>query len=388
MKKTSPMTKKRTYWVVDDALGSAIRQFEARLEAASSRLAMKEHQPERFEDEVDILKAGSFDGLIIDLRLGDVSNAKTKEKARYTAQGLAQELRSLMSRAEKRARFPSVPIVLWSTDRNIRNRYNKDDTAQDLFDAVYDKDDVRNNPAQYAAELVDLADGYETIGKSKAEVDASSDAQFAKVFGIKPDCIVDPRAVEAIALDTSRTEHQIARAVLKDLIGKSGPLVDEAVVAARLGVDRSKSSDWSKVEAKLKNCAYTGVFGNAWPRWWWHAVDEWWRKDMKAEADLMSMPADERVEHIKSTLKLKNLTAATPSRYNVSTKFWTVCQASGEPLDPAEGIRVNFPDREPWQSERYLSVNSILEGKARQKRLSIHPLDKERYESRKKRITS
>jgi hypothetical protein len=75
----------------------------------------------------------------------------------------------------------------------------------------------------------------------------------------------------------AHTVHELARFILRDLIGRPGLLIEEIRLAARLGIDVENSSDWAKLLNLLEEYKYTGPFNQAWPRWWAYGIEkEWW----------------------------------------------------------------------------------------------------------------
>lgn len=366
------------YCVVDDAAEERVRPLLQDMTRSNAKLTMDRHQPTRFEDELKTLKSGDYSGYLLDLRLGENANEETGERAQYSAQSLAQELRTRMTVSS----LQPAPVVLWSTDSKITNYFNKDDTAKDLFDLVYNKDDIGARGDEIAVELIDLADAYRTV----VSLDRRKTDAFTRVYGVKIDEIMDDRVVAALSLSGDRSVHEIVRTALNELVSVPGPLVSEHILAARLGVDFLNSPDWGKLTNVLKNSRYRGIFSTAWPRWWWSSIERWWTKDLKNDRDLMRLDADERVDRLKMKLNLKDLVYAKPDKHNASSKFWTICYRTKVPLDPAEAFRFNsVPDRQPWQDKAYLSLNSLLERNAKPS-TDLYPFDRDRFNAAKKRV--
>jgi hypothetical protein len=59
--------------------------------------------------------------------------------------------------------------------------------------------------------------------------------------------------------------------------------------------------------------------------------------------------------------------------------FWTVCQASGVPLDPKDGFLIDRQPKFPWQDRAYVSLAALLDGTAKSKGLRIDPLENDRF---------
>jgi hypothetical protein len=316
--------------------------------------------------------------VIIDLRLDQQAN-EAGYVVRFTAQAFAQELRTRMAMKGSRA-MPAVPIVLWSADGNIDTQFRRDDTAQDLFDAVYQKDQaVAADPARVAKELIALATGYKEI---RATLTAGRKApSFLPLLLKAPDDAqsLDVRIVDALDKDPRPSVHEVARFVLREIILRPGPLIDETLLAARLGIDPSRSKDWRNLLTKIgKQLLYRGIFSEAWPRWWAGGLEQWWTRHVAPSSPIRTLNAAERVKLLRSKLKLNSLT--TFSGVEGSQKFWTLCQATGRPLDPVDGLRASESDHAPWQDLSYLSFRSVAERVAHREGWRVHPLDRERLD--------
>jgi hypothetical protein len=171
------------------------------------------------------------------------------------------------------------------------------------------------------------------------------------------------------------------------LICTPGPLINEAFLAARLGVDIESSADWEKLKNDfLKEIKYAGIFSGAWNRWWMYKLHKWWESEISTDA-IATLDARERIELLKEKLKLADLKVATPLPKAASFRYWTVCQGYKKPLDPREGLRIESRDILPWQDTLYISIEAALERVGRTQGLKIHPLEKERFEQLKKQFT-
>lgn len=365
------------YLLIDDAKIAEIGPYADAVKKKGDGISIACQQPEAFEDMAASINKESWSGIILDLRLDGQKN-EDGHKAKYTAQALAQELRTRMIKGS----MTPVPIVLWSADGNIKNFFANDDTAQDLFDAIHQKDnDVKGASARVAAELISLANGYQIVSGALSHGKKASSV-FHFLLGLKDSeqSILDPRIADTLNKEPRATVHETAHLILQELIKVPGPLIDERTFATRLGVDIETSGDWPKLLAKISSqISYRGVFSSAWPRWWATKLEQWWETSQKNKEPLRSLDAGARVMHLKKAMKFKKLKAAKPGEKGNSEKFWTICQATGEPLDPRDGLRASEPNREPWQDLSYLSVPSVLNRKAHAKGYRIHPLEHARF---------
>lgn len=165
--------------------------------------------------------------------------------------------------------------------------------------------------------------------------------------------------------------------ILKELIYAKGILINEKYLAARLGIDKDSSNDWSKIKEVFERAKYTGVFHDGWNRWWMFEVDKIFNEI--SGTYLSYLDAEERVNILKENLKLKNLNVPSLIEKNESYDYWTVCKALKKPLDPHEGFKV-YTRSEPkeWQEYEYISLEAWLTQSPviKKKNIVVHPSDK------------
>ena len=341
--------KKTIYRCIDD-MPDQVRAATERLSSAIPGLTLELRPPEIFSKQVSELvrlrKNKKLDGVILDLRLDDEGFAD------YKAQNLATQLRSLMAEGKVR----DFPIVLWSISQKFARSYTRDLTSHDLFDLRFDKDELHNagSVAERAAQLVSLAKGFELVAKQSRGTD------FWKLLLKTPhNVVLDPRIGQN--LDTSLKKsptHLIARFVLKMIVERPGPLIDQSTLCARLGIE--EASLGKKLLEKLRQrAAYKGPFSDAWPRWWWPAVEKWWRKLDVGSPSILSLTAAERVEQLRKS-GYKGLKPAQPIVAGYSTRFTTICHHLRQPLDSIDGFMLTAVGLESWQDRLYVSREVVL----------------------------
>ncbi len=361
-----------TNYVCLDDEATKVKPIVQLLEQASPTLKIDIRSPIQFDEEIRQIGKLKLDGLLLDLRL-DRAADEDGRRVNYRALSLAQELRTRMTESE----ITPFPIVLWSVDDNFKISYDKDETSHDLFDRQYYKASITNNKMSVATEMLALSDGYKTINKLKSTTVKSI---YSRIIDL-PDAfdILDPRIAGDIAENRSYPAHVFARSVLRHLILGSGPLVDERVLAARLGIDVEKSADWSKLKSKFAGpAAYTGVFSAAWPRWWMFKLNSAWNR-IHPNAALQRLEANERVQILKKALKLPQLIAATPLIDGYDSRFWYVCKLLQAPISPADAVQLSV-DRREWQDGIYASLKAILERMHKSNGYEIHPFERARID--------
>ncbi|MBI1921146.1 MAG: hypothetical protein HYS23_08710 [Geobacter sp.] len=360
------------YICIDDESSTDVDPLLKSVCETTGELKIDRHKPVEIGKQVDFIKSKDPDGLILDLRLDQQKNEEGY-KVPYHGLALAQELRTRMT--EKR--LNSFPIVLWSVDSKFKDSYDRDSTSHNLFDKIYVKDtEFTHEPARVASELVALVKGYLKIIKGQEPVKG----HFQRILGLAEGAsdTWDPRIGEKFLSQYKYPPHEYARYILRELIEVQGPLIDENVLAARLGVEQEISVDWGKCKLLFTGCYYKGAFCEAWPRWWAAEVDKWWTFQTKAPGPLRRLSAEERVEFLKTKLKSKGLVAAKPIEEGYSTRFWTICQGLEKPLDPIDGLRSSCAELKAWQDPPFLSIKAALERIGRDRRVVVHPLERER----------
>jgi len=329
-------------------------------------------QIKQISEAAEINKENGF-GLLLDLRLDTEADANGN-KVPYRGPTLAQELRTRM--VERAVR--SFPIVLWSINEKFVASFYPDDTSHDLFDAVYGKDEqVLKQPQVVAQQMISLVTGYQMIELPEINKQTSIHClglADSDSVGVHP-AFLD----EYLLAMEAQSRHEVAYLLLSDLIRVPGLLVEEAIVAARLGVDIEKSKDsWLDIQKRIDYAVYRGPFGDGWQRWWWFRIEDWWNGLSEKQPNLRRLAAEERIQLLNKQFKL-NLVAAHPMQSGYSTKFFTLCVATRGPLDPADGFRVIKRDRKSWHDTSFVSayaaLNRIEKGKWR-----IDPLDRERFD--------
>jgi hypothetical protein len=309
-------------------------------------------------------KLKKYDGIILDLRL----DGNLEIDVKFTASGLAQELRI---RSAANEGIKDVPIILCSTDKKIREYYNRDHTSHDLFDYRFVKD-VSPNWEKISSELQSIANGYEELKKYKGNLN--------EILGrnIKS---IDSRVMgKFIDTESEFPIHEYSQHFLKEVIRKPGPLIQEKLFAARLGIDIENSKDWSNLLQKFfSDEKYKGVFSDAWKRWWMDLIQEKF-KSLTGKR-LASLNAEQRVQSLKDATKLTELVPAKPIEKAVSTNYWTLCEYFKKPLDPLEGFKIHYTkEPNPWQDQMYLSFEAASERRGIKEGLKVHPEEIERLE--------
>ncbi|PJA06110.1 MAG: hypothetical protein COX71_03255, partial [Flavobacteriales bacterium CG_4_10_14_0_2_um_filter_35_18] len=240
----------------------------------------------------------SYNGLILDLNLEEMPN-KDKETSHYKGSSLAQEYRNL----SKAGKLKEIPIVLLSATVNLEKYFDR--TNEDLFDLIVPREWL-NDPILFAPlrqKLISLSIGYELISKCK-----NNDNNLIELFKYNLD-LENNRFLSEMKSVICCPSHTVSNFIIKNLLEKSnipvsGILITEEILATRLGIDISKSSDWKVILEKLGKYYYRGVFSEGWERWWMSGIEHWWKTDLGIENSLRATTANQKIDLLKDKLGL------------------------------------------------------------------------------------
>ena len=303
----------------------------------------------------DLFSSNQYDGVLIDLCLDGTG----ENSLAFKAQPFAQQIRTWA--AEEK--MPHVPVVLCSTLENY-DIYKKDSASHDLFDYYFDKTDV--NFRKESTRLKSISEGYLFLSKKGVSIE--------EYLGRNELDAVDSKIIDFLK---GQSVYETAKSMIKDVIPYSGILVDQCMVAARMGINKDESKEGWKIlrEAIEKDAAYKGVFCEGWQRFWSDQVNAFFMK-LSGGKPYQIMSAAERVEVLKNN-GFDGLSVARPIDYNNSSYFNTVCCYSGQPLDSMEGIPVE--DRMSlmqWQENHYVSFFFVAKGDFKEENLCREGLKK------------
>jgi hypothetical protein len=348
-----------TYLLIDDDVGDgAAEMYAEALEAASGgKLLVKPLRPCALPQTIQAIAGEKPDGLMLDIAL---TNALTTDRQHVGFDGisLAQQVRTLQTRgrATGAATLSEFPIIRFSKNDVIREYVSQDPTSDDLFDEMVDKGDVADHAHDVATRALCLADDYpRVVTLTKTDL---GDAAIADALGCDPAFVtrLDPRALLGLRRPGAPA-HVLARYFTAKLLARPGPLIDEATLAVRLGVDTTRSADWPALTAALGSAAYCGAFSAGYRRWWQSLLMDWWQNNVDADNPPSRVGAEDRVEAICSRTGFRDLTALATNPDSPGLRFWHRCSRSKLPVDPLHGFALlPIYGQETWQDAQYLCL--------------------------------
>lgn len=314
--------------------------------------------PRSLRGVFELLKG--YDGLIVDQQL-DEQSPNDDSPVEYLGSSLAMEIRVKENESIWKGTDISMPIILYSANENVgSNLYG---LSEEIFDfKIYKSSSVSYKEFEskipiYQKQLISLVKGYKQLGLKSNVFDC---------LGLDEENLdkIDGRFLDELKRRKDRTAHSKASFILNELIIKQGILVDEEILAVRLGIDKRESKDnWNAVLADLKEfgAEYQGIFCDGWPRWWMPMVELWWSERMQGDSYLHFLSASERVKIISQKLGIHLEVATAKSKFSNDDTYWTLCDFSNEPLAIENGLMLPGQDGlYPWQDSKYVSIESAI----------------------------
>lgn len=351
----------------------------------SGQLSIEVKHPTDFAVQIEhIEQALSMKhGLILDLRLDQQAQKDLEgnlKKVDYRATSLAQEIRT---RAAERT-HGEFPILLWSFERWLQESFVQDQTSHDLFDLTIKKERLLEPPIAngMAQKMIALAQGYPII-ESIRDTYMLNEGWFHHILGfenLEEAFFLDTRILENFDNINPRKKkpaHEFAFFLTRHLLEANSPLLNANVVAARLGIDITNSTDFDRLLNELFiGAKYTGIFSGGWDRWWGYLLEQKWNDLVENKNPLRSLSALKRVELLRQFSGLQNLVEAQPIRPEYSTEYWTVCQKTQKPIDPRDGFLLKRSIAYPWQEQSLVSLEAFESGEITPN--NIDPVDRRR----------
>ena len=363
------------YLYIDDLLADSSEESSEAPKSLASGLSkdgievIYKHVFDFDSEDFIINHLSEYDGLLLDLRLDEYKD-KDGKHSKFTATEFAQHIRTLVTKGKEDGGIDKdLPIVLFSTDDKLKQVYATDLSSHNLFDRYVTK---FKTPEDASKKLFSLTKGYEEISLNKTNLEV--------LLGIETLTDLDSRIFARFSQNPEQIPvHEYAQVILKDLIYITGPLINEDILAARLGVDKEKSSieDWNKLKEMFSDSKYNGAFCDGWDRWWMFQINNIFETLMNTY--LSYLDANEKIELFKEKFSLVGLIAAERIKLNNSKRYTTICKAFEKPLDEIEGFRI-YTSREPkqWQEYEYASLEAFATGKVDEKKIKVHIDDKNR----------
>jgi hypothetical protein len=286
-----------------------------------------------------------IDGIIIDWKLSEFV-----DDIDFKTEAFIQELRTKMANELETSKY--IPIILCSANPDFTKKYLHDNSSHDLFDLVVDKH--RLNDLSMNTTISSLADGYKKLSETK---------DIQTLLGINDLAFLDVRFVDILSnkLDT-KSRSDVVQFILHHLIKRPGMLIDEQLLAVRLGINIEQSEDWGKLIDYLREWEiyYQGIFSTGYQRAWMPLFLAKWKE--KTGKSLRSLDATSKVEIIH-TWGFDKITSLSLQALCMSKKYWVICNSSNEAIDTVDGLLVATENSLfPWEDQTYISPLAAVQG--------------------------
>lgn len=357
----------KTYLMLDDDAGTEApaEPYAEALEAASrGSLSITVRRPGRMAETIAAITELAPDGLLLDVALTNALDPEGQPVG-FDGIALAQQVRTLQTRARTgggSGGLPEFPVVRYSKWDIVQEYVNKDSTSDDLFDEFVDKSSIGEDGAAASAAsiVVALATDYPAVTAFADQ--EPDDAALAELLGCDGGLLarLDPRTLLGLRRPGAPA-HVLARFIVVKLFSRPGPLVEEGLLAVRLGVDPERSEDWPALLDALAESRYHGAFSSGYARWWMPATLDWWQVNIDQDKPPGRISATDRVTLLADRTGLSRLVPIEPSEDSPGARFWHRCSKSGLPVDPAEGFPL-LPvyGTETWHDTEYLCREEAL----------------------------
>lgn len=272
-----------------------------------------------------------------------------------TGPGIAQDIRVKQKNGSAR----EFPLVRFAAADLVARNVLGDPTSDDLFELKINKEELREHRDEMIARMLGLRVIYDKLIHHFEQ--RSETAQLlADLFGLNEDALSswchDAMTTKVLA-GMAHTPHVAAGAFCRLFINPYGLLIDERLLAVRLGVDLIKSDGaWTKLLELTKEFKYCGAGGEQFNRWWARGLEDWWFSNVDGTVPLTGRSVEERIDLLTRKTGIQGLQPLPMLASEASHRPWRFCRLGLEktppefiPVDPSEGVRmvsqVDFP---PW----------------------------------------
>lgn len=291
-------------------------------------------------------------GVLMDV---DLSNEMGRQQ---TGPGMSLDMRV----AQQKQTIPAFPIVRFSLRDKVLENIGRDSSSDDIFDLKLEKDGLSDAGLRTAAQqrLIGVRQIYDALEAGQADL--------CKLFDLTNDLWAQwGSSAFQSDFDVGDRVHLKAGPIVRMLV-HPGLLIDEDILAFRLGVDRSASEAWPDLKAALKDYAYQGISGDCFDRWWARAIENWWQDGIGAEAPLAGCTIDQRVEILFA--QFGRIIPLKMPKGSLGDRPWRYCFLTKEqrqeviPVDPARAVRIKPRSPMPfWLDPLYAALGVALQNR-------------------------
>lgn len=256
----------------------------------------------------------------------------------------------------------AVPIFLIVDTEEEYNKCNKENI---YYDKIYYRYDVN------IKEISSIINSYKLIDKLKLSMNDNKDEEgnehnqniIHELLSINREINLDCRFIEEMNHKLSLPSNNAAQFIMREVIAHPCFLIEEDLLAARLGIDKNKSSDWNVLLEKYINpyCKYKGIYSDIYDRLVMGEIENWWRNNI-IDKSLQGTDGDERVERIIKFTGLNNLVEANKLPGCRSNSFWYICSGYKKPIGELDFYTVKTKKLKDysWQEKGTICMDAVV----------------------------
>ncbi|MCV9936707.1 hypothetical protein OIU35_10065 [Boseaceae bacterium BT-24-1] len=276
------------------------------------------------------LDKGQFapQGVLMDV---DLSNEMGQ---RQTGPGMSQDMRV----AQQKRALPSFPIVRFSLRNKILENIGRDPSSDDVFDLKIEKDGLSDERTRLSAQynLMGVRGIYDAL--------EGADQNLLRLVGLN-DVTWQQWGSSSFQADFESGDRIFLKASpIVRMMVYPGLLIDEDILAFRLGINRAASTGWATLLKELADYAYRGIVSDCFVRWWARGIEQWWQDTLHAEAPLAGSSIEQRIALLSG--RFGNLVPLTMPKGSMGNRPWRYCLLTREqrqeliPVDPSRAPKL------------------------------------------------
>jgi len=295
-----------------------------------------------------------------------------------TGLGIAQDIRG----KQKAREIPDYPIVRFARPEPVAKIIGGDPSSDDLFDLRIQKHEVVSDCRAVQRRL----NGVKRVYDELAGLVSVDEEAITMLLGLSPQKREEwshPALHTRLADGLQFAVHVAAGTFMRGFLNSPGLLIDEVLLAVRLGLDCEASGDaWRQLRETLMGFKFSGAAHEEFERWWARGLEDWWL-GLSGGNSLASLTIRERHEVLCNHLRLNGLQPLIMPRGSAGDRPWRLCTLSLEahepqcvPVDPSASVRLTSrTDLPAWTDPQYASLGEAVRA-TDDKRLNRSDLDR------------
>lgn len=286
------------------------------------------------------------DGYILNINLGDQVDSQGR-RFLGTGAGLAQDFRLLQALGPEKGQ-KARPVVRLCAAQVFQDYLAGDNSTADIFDLGFDKETIADIAASARAKLAALPELYEAVQGAGGVPSGNA------ILGLTEDQYgrLHSRFRATLENELTRKPHEAVSFIVRQLFEAPGLLMNERLLAIRLGVDKARSKGWERVKDHFSPAQYVGVAAKGFHRWW---VDLFLIRWLELSAQpAFQLSAQQRVV-VLNAAGFDDLTAVAPSNESPGDRPWLLSISEDPalllPVDPNHAFVLSTVVS-PWLDEQ------------------------------------